>query len=194
MGSGEPCTCSAALTRSFAIGSRRSKYKGERASPLAKRSAAPSLARRIRQKTKAKNAAAMIPAGHYTSGLRDACRISSKLLPSVHVDWCYSQQPISVGLTSLAHQQAAPAFDPELPQQHQPARARGGDHAAGLIAAAAPTDDRRRRREMPRHRRCHLPQRIGEDVRQHQIERPGARMAALKIRSPGSSAPIALIR
>jgi hypothetical protein len=36
------------------------QYKGERASPLAKRSAAPSLARRIRQKTKAKNAAAMI--------------------------------------------------------------------------------------------------------------------------------------
>ena len=25
---------------------------------------------------------------------------------------------------------------------------------------------------MPGHRRCHLPQRIGEDIRQHQVERP----------------------
>ena len=38
---------------------------------------------------------------------------------------------------------------------------------------------------MPRHRRCQLPQRIGKDVRQHQIER--ARACELRRREAGGA-------
>ena len=39
-------------------------------------------------------------------------------------------EPTEIGSSAhLAQQQAAPAFDPQVPQRHQPARAIGGDHA-----------------------------------------------------------------
>src|SRR6266404_9909773 len=72
---------------------------------------------------------------------------------------------------NLPHQQAAPAFDLKMPQQYKPARAIGGDDTAGLIRQQARENNQRRRCKMPRHRRRHLPQRVGENIGQHQIER-----------------------
>ena len=57
----------------------------------------------------------------------------------------------------------------------------------GPDAQQARENDQRRWRQMPRHRSCHLPQRIGENIRQHQVERPAARIAAPKNRWRGSS-------
>ena len=77
-----------------------------------------------------------------------------------------------------------------MPHRHQAARAIGGDDAGRLRRQQARQDYQRRWCEMPRHRRCQLPQRIGEDVRQHQIERGAQlRIAARRSRWRGSPAP-----
>ena len=71
-----------------------------------------------------------------------------------------------------------------------PAGAIGGDDAGRLMRQQARQDHQRRWGQMPRHRRRQLPERIGENVRQHQIERrPIARIAARKIRWRESPAP-----
>ena len=86
-----------------------------------------------------------------------------------------------------AQQQAAPAFDPEMPQRHQPARAIGGHHARRLVVQQSRQDHESLRREMPRHRPRELPQRIGEDVGQHQVER------TVPARIPAPQKPVARI-
>lgn len=70
------------------------------------------------------------------------------------------------------HQEAAPAFNLESPDQFEPGAAVGGYDAVRLVGQEAREDDEGIRREMRGELRRQPPQRVGEDIGQHQPKRP----------------------